>query len=239
MTPNGFENSFTPATDEEYDTIRKAARSRFVEVATAMSGETVPDNAVFVGIGGRYEWKNKGIDVFIDALAKLNETGFEGKTVQAFILIPSGHKGADKELAAKLGGADTSYVTQVSHYLMDPEYDIITRRLREVALNNSVGDKVKVYFIPSYLNGDDGIFNMKYYDLLAGLDLTVFPSYYEPWGYTPLESLAFKVPTLTTTLAGFGVWVNEHYKKEHPGISIIERNDSNSDEVVDGVIARM
>ena len=239
VTPNGFENSFTPATDEEYDTIRKAARSRFVEVATAMSGETVPDNAVFVGIGGRYEWKNKGIDVFIDALAKLNETGFEGKTVQAFILIPSGHKGADKELAAKLGGADTSYVTQVSHYLMDPEYDIITRRLREVALNNSVGDKVKVYFIPSYLNGDDGIFNMKYYDLLAGLDLTVFPSYYEPWGYTPLESLAFKVPTLTTTLAGFGVWVNEHYKKEHPGISIIERNDSNYADVVDGVIARM
>jgi len=238
VTPNGFENSFTPA-DEEYDTIRKAARSRFVEVATAMSGETVPDNAVFVGIGGRYEWKNKGIDVFIDALAKLNETGFEGKTVQAFILIPSGHKGADKELAAKLGGADTSYVTQVSHYLMDPEYDIITRRLREVALNNSVGDKVKVYFIPSYLNGDDGIFNMKYYDLLAGLDLTVFPSYYEPWGYTPLESLAFKVPTLTTTLAGFGVWVNEHYKKEHPGISIIERNDSNYAGVVDGVIARM
>ena len=239
VTPNGFENSFTPATDEEYDTIRKAARSRFVEVATAMSGETVPDNAVFVGIGGRYEWKNKGIDVFIDALAKLNETGFEGKTVQAFILIPSGHKGADKELAAKLGGADTSYVTQVSHYLMDPEYDIITRRLREVALNNSVGDKVKVYFIPSYLNGNDGIFNMKYYDLLAGLDLTVFPSYYEPWGYTPLESLAFKVPTLTTTLAGFGVWVNEHYKKEHPGISIIERNDSNYADVVDGVIARM
>ena len=238
VTPNGFENSFTPA-DEEYDTIRKAARSRFVEVATAMSGETVPDNAVFVGIGGRYEWKNKGIDVFIDALAKLNETGFEGKTVQAFILIPSGHKGADKELAAKLGGADTSYVTQVSHYLMDPEYDIITRRLREVALNNSVGDKVKVYFIPSYLNGNDGIFNMKYYDLLAGLDLTVFPSYYEPWGYTPLESLAFKVPTLTTTLAGFGVWVNEHYKKEHPGISIIERNDSNYADVVDGVIARM
>ena len=239
VTPNGFENSFTPSTDEEYDTMRKAARAKFVEVATAMSGETVPENAVFVGIGGRYEWKNKGIDVFIDALAKLNETGFEGKTVQAFILIPSGHKGADKELVAKMNGADSGYVTQVSHYLMDPEYDIITRRLREVKLNNAVGDKVKVYFIPSYLNGDDGIFNMKYYDLLAGLDLTVFPSYYEPWGYTPLESLAFKVPTLTTTLAGFGVWVKDHYGKEHPGISIVERNDTNYNDVVEGVIGRM
>ena len=239
VTPNGFENSFTPSTEEEYDSMRKAARAKFVEVATAMSGETVPENAVFVGIAGRYEWKNKGIDVFIDALAKLNGTGFEGKTVQAFILIPSGHKGADKELVSKLKGTDSQYVTQVSHYLMDPEYDIITRRLREVALNNAVGDKVKVYFIPSYLNGDDGIFNMKYYDLLAGLDLTVFPSYYEPWGYTPLESLAFKVPTLTTTLAGFGVWVKEHYTKDHPGISIIGRTDSNYAEVVDGVIARM
>ena len=75
MTPNGFENSFTPA-DEEYDTIRKAARSRFVEVATAMSGETVPDNAVFVGIGGRYEWKNKGIDVFMFFGVKLSHRGF-------------------------------------------------------------------------------------------------------------------------------------------------------------------
>ena len=52
---------------------------------------------------------------------------------------------------------------------------------------------------------------MPYYDLLVGMDLTAFPSYYEPWGYTPLESLAFKVPTITTTLAGFGLWVKEHY----------------------------
>ena len=68
ITPNGFENDFTPATDEEYMQLRSAARAKLVEVATAMSGETVPDNSIFVGIGGRYEWRNKGIDVFIDAL---------------------------------------------------------------------------------------------------------------------------------------------------------------------------
>ncbi len=238
VTPNGFENSFTPATDEEYDVMRKAARAKFVEIATAMSGEEVPENAVFVGIGGRYEWKNKGIDVFIDALAKLNEKNLEGKSVQAFIMIPSGHKGPDKDLLAKLSGADIEYSTQVSHYLMDPEYDRITGRFRELGLDNARGGKVKVYFIPSYLNGDDGIFNMKYYDLLAGLDLTVFPSYYEPWGYTPLESLAFRVPTLTTTLAGFGLWVNEHYMGDHPGIAVVKRTDANYMDVVDGVIAR-
>ncbi|MDE5890138.1 MAG: glycogen/starch synthase, partial [Bacteroidales bacterium] len=68
VTPNGFENSFTPATDEDYDKMRAAARAKLVEVASAMSGEEVSGDSVFIGIGGRYEYKNKGIDVFIDAL---------------------------------------------------------------------------------------------------------------------------------------------------------------------------
>ncbi|MBR5498912.1 MAG: DUF3417 domain-containing protein, partial [Bacteroidales bacterium] len=239
VTPNGFEPSFTPATDEEYDIKREAARKKLVEVASAMSGEEVPENAVLVGIGGRYEWKNKGIDVFIDALDKLNHTDFKGKCVHAFIMIPSGHNGPDKQLVAKLAGNESNYVTRNSHYLSNAEYDNVTRRLNDLNFNNAAGDKVKVYFIPSYLNGNDGIFNMPYYDLLAGLDLTLFPSYYEPWGYTPLESLAFRVPTLTTTLAGFGLWVRTYYGKEHPGITVLDRSDSNYFEVVDGVAARV
>ena len=83
VTPNGFEPSFTPATDEEYDVLRASARAKLVDVAQAMSGEKVADNALFVGIGGRYEWKNKGIDVFIDALASLNNSDYKGKDVHA------------------------------------------------------------------------------------------------------------------------------------------------------------
>ena len=239
VTPNGFENDFTPVTEEEYVVKRTAARDRLVEVAAAMSGEPVPANSIFVGIGGRYEWRNKGIDVFIDALDSLNRSSFEGKSIQAFIFIPSGNNGPDKELVAKMAGNGSSYVTRTSHYLIDPEYDIISRRLDELNFKNAVGDKVKVYFIPSYLNGNDGIFNMTYYDILAGLDLTLFPSYYEPWGYTPLESLAFKVPTATTTLAGFGLWVKEHCKGDHPGILVIPRNDSNYRNVVEDVVGRV
>ena len=239
VTPNGFEPSFTPATDLEYEELRGKARQKLMAVASAMCGEEVPENAVLVGIGGRYEWKNKGIDVFIDALDKLNRTDFKGKCVHAFIMIPSGHNGPDKQLVAKLAGNGSEYVTRTSHYLMNPEYDNVTRRLNEVQLGNAVGDKVKVYFIPSYLNGNDGIFNMSYYDLLSGLDLTLFPSYYEPWGYTPLESLAFRVPTLTTTLAGFGLWVRTHYGKKHPGITVLDRSDSNYHEVVEGVAQRV
>lgn len=96
-----------------------------------------------------------------------------------------------------------------------------------------------MFFVPSYLNGDDGIFNMPYYDLLIGMDLTIFPSYYEPWGYTPLESLAFKVPTITTTLAGFGLWVQEHYNMEHPGIEVIRREDGNNDSVISSIVNRI
>ena len=240
VTPNGFENSFTPATDEDYERLHDAARRRLVEVATAMSAEEVPSNAVFIGIGGRYEFRNKGIDVFIDALDRINKSNFEGRSIQAFIMIPSGHHGPDRALAAKLSGeGDPQYQTQTSHYLMNAEFDIVTRRFRETGLNNAIGDKVKVYFVPSYLNGNDGVFNMPYYDLLCGLDLALFPSYYEPWGYTPLEALAFRVPALTTSLAGFGLWVRSHYKGEHPGITVLDRTDSNYHDVVDGVVDRV
>ncbi|MDX2432478.1 MAG: alpha-glucan family phosphorylase, partial [Bacteroides sp.] len=107
--------------------------------------------------------------------------------------------------------------------------------MRDNGLNNGKDDSVKVIFVPSYLDGSDGIFNLAYYDLLIGLDLTIFPSYYEPWGYTPLESLAFSVPTVTTSLTGFGLWVNDEYKKEVPGITVIPRDDHNDQEVVKGI----
>ena len=240
VTPNGFENSFTPASDKEYEALHQAARARLVQVASAMSGEQVPADDVFLCIGGRYEYRNKGIDVFLDALDAVRSTGFEGHGIHAFIMIPSGHHGPDKEVAAKLsGGGNAAYRTQVSHVLQYPEHDIITARMRELGLANAPGDKVKVYFIPSYLNGDDGIFNMPYYHLLCGMNLALFPSYYEPWGYTPLEALAFRIPTLTTTLAGFGLWVRTHYKGEHPGITVLDRDDDNYAQVVDGVAARI
>ena len=239
VTPNGFENSFTPATDEEWNAKRVAARERLISIASAMSGTEVPADSVLVGIGGRYEYRNKGIDVFIDALAKLRDADLGGREVHAFIMIPSGHNGPDRALMQKLASGTGDYTTQVSHALMNPEWDTVTRRFDEVGLNNLPGDRVKVYFIPSYLNGSDGIFNMKYYDLMVGLDTTLFPSYYEPWGYTPLESLAFSVPTLTTSLAGFGQWVRDYYGKDHPGIAVVDRDDDNYFAVVDAVAARV
>ena len=93
--------------------------------------------------------------------------------------------------------------------------------------------KVSAVFVPYYLDGTDPLFGMTYYDLLIGMDVTVFPSYYEPWGYTPLESCAFHVPTITTSLAGFGEWAA--HQKDQYGVVVIERNDSNFDEVAEHI----
>ena len=93
--------------------------------------------------------------------------------------------------------------------------------------------------MPCYLNGDDGIFNMTYYDLLAGLDAAVFPSYYEPWGYTPLESSAFAVPTITTDLAGFGQWVLDNFgvDSDKYGVKVVHRDDSTYAETVQAIVS--
>ncbi|MEY8593823.1 alpha-glucan family phosphorylase [Butyricimonas hominis] len=234
VTPNGFENSFTPD-EANYPRKRQEGRDRLLKVAQAQLGRAVAEDALIVGISGRYEFKNKGLDVFVEALGRLNRNAENKRDILAFILVPAGFKGVNRELVNNLERpyqAVETVLPYMTHELSDPQNDPVLRKLGEEQLLNRTDDKVKVFFCPSYLNGNDGVFNMPYYDLLVGMDLTVFPSYYEPWGYTPLESLAFKVPTITTTLAGFGLWVESHYKKAHPGIEVIRRDDRNNEEVV-------
>lgn len=227
VTPNGFDSSIVPQKGE-YEEKFAQARAKLVEVGSMMTQSDCSDSLI-VAISGRYEYKNKGIDVFIDALAKANQSDSLKRNVLAFIMVPGGIDGPDKDLEGK----------NVTHRLSYPQYDAVVNRLRDLNLNNRPEDRVKVIFVPSYLNGSDGIFNMKYYDLLIGMDLTVFPSYYEPWGYTPLESLAFGIPTVTTTLAGFGLWVQDHFAQLHPSISVLPRSEQNYEMVVKGIWDRI
>ena len=238
VTPNGFEESIAPS-ESEFPQARRNARAKLLEVASLMSGKQFDDSTVLVFTSGRYEFANKGMDVVMDALGKLKELKSD-RPVAAFIMVPSGNFGPDKMLQEKMQNPEIEYTTAISHHLMD-DYDIISRRMRELNLDNGPDTNINVFFFPCYLNGNDGIFNMTYYQLLAGMDLSIFPSYYEPWGYTPLESLAFMVPTVTTTTAGFGLWVNDHYPADKPkdGICIVKRTDSNYDQVVKDVTARI
>ncbi len=116
--------------------------------------------------------------------------------------------------------------------------DNVLAMLRNLNMWNRPDDKVKVIFIPSYLIGNDGIVDMKYYDVILGNDLCIYPSYYEPWGYTPLESIAFHVPCITTDLAGFGLWVNNslgHNGEILDGVKVIHRDDYNFSDVADAI----
>ncbi len=236
VTPNGFEDSFVPASDI-FDEKRNTARSKLKSVAEAILGYTLPDNCVFVVNSGRYEFRNKGVDIFIDFLGQLNKDENPDKVCVSFILMPAYHKGPRQDLVDILynngpsNGGDR-YLTHSLHY---PGTDPVLQRIHTNNLSNDQKSKVKIIFAPSYLNGNDGIFNLPYYDLLIGFDLSVFPSYYEPWGYTPLESLMFSIPTVTTLLSGFGLWVKEYFKDPGNGIALIERTDNNESKVVSDI----
>ncbi|MDR3188542.1 MAG: alpha-glucan family phosphorylase [Prevotellaceae bacterium] len=241
VTPNGFDNSFVPS-DEDFEDVRREGRAKLLEVAEALLGYQAADNVMLVGTGGRYEFKNKGIDVFIQSLGELNRSADLARPIYAFILVPAGHHGPRKDLLHNLTGKSAAAPLEdkyTTHGLIDTQYDPALSLARRVGLNNRPEDKVKLFFCPSYLNGADGVFNKKYYDLLIGLDVSMFPSYYEPWGYTPMESVAFRVPTITTSLAGFGLWVNMHYQSNHAGIEVIAREDGNDDAVVAEMVKKV
>ena len=239
ITPNGFNDAIVPA-EKDFDKKRKIARERLINVAQALVAQPISEKTKIVAISGRYEFRNKGIDAFIDALGALNRNPKNKKELLAYILIPTAYDAPNQGLLNNLKHPEKTAPNEqkhLTHILPNVYNDAIIKRINEQQLFNRKEDKVKVIFCPSYLNGNDGVFNLSYYELLIGLDGTAFPSYYEPWGYTPLESLAFKVPTITTTLAGFGKWVNDYYPEKQKAIEVVNRNDSNYGEVV-GAIAK-
>ena len=240
VTPNGFEPDFVPGSDEFLNK-RETARRRLIDVAEAVMGESTGENPVLVGISGRYEFRNKGIDIFIDALGQLqSDPEFKGN-ILAFILIPASQHGPKTRVVLNLKEPDRIELPSkrnsryLTHYLVNSEHDAILNAIHRAGLHNDVDDQIKIIFIPSYLNGADGIVNLNYYDTMIGLDYTVFPSYYEPWGYTPLESLAFHIPTVTTDLAGFGKWVEDYFKTQHPGAEVLKRNGEDDETIVDKI----
>ena len=236
VTPNGFEDSFVPS-EKDFTQGRKKARKALLGIASRLLGEELDNDTFIVASSGRYEFKNKGIDLYLDALGVLNSGEKLKKKLLAFILIPASHYGPRKDLVEKMKDPSVKlsgdrFLTHNLHYA---DHDPVMSRIKTAGLGNGPEDNVKVIFVPSYLNGNDGIFNLPYYELLIGMDLTVFPSYYEPWGYTPLESLAFHIPAITTSVAGFGLWVKDSFNDTGDAIYILNRTDYNDTEVVEGI----
>ena len=241
VLPNGFDNSFVPK-GAAFTRKRKAARKRLLEVANALLGEQLDDDTLIVSTSGRYEFRNKGIDVFVEAMNRLLRDRDLKKNVVAFIEVPGWVGEPRKDLQERLqngGQYDTPLdVPQVTHWLHNMSHDNVLGMLKYYDMHNRKDDRVKVIFLPCYLDGKDGIMNLTYYDVVLGNDLCIYPSYYEPWGYTPLEAVAFKVPCITTDLAGFGLWANKefgHYGELKDGVKVIHRTDYNYSEVADNI----
>ncbi len=229
ITPNGFENDFVP-NGGKFTSKRKAARSILKHVAETLLGYKLTEDALFVSTAGRYEYKNKGIDTFIESLKLLSEDTELKKEIVVFIMVPAYIQGPRFDLVASLNQPEmqlNSWNRFTTHELHDYYGDNVMSAIHWFHFTNQQTQKVKIIFVPSYLNGNDGIFNKSYYDLLIGMDLSVFPSYYEPWGYTPLESIAFSVPTITTDLSGFGQWVSHELHEIEKGVGVIHRSDYN------------
>ena len=241
VLPNGFENDFVPK-GAAFTKKRKAARKRLLDVANALTGSDFNDDTLIVSTSGRYEFRNKGIDVFIEAMNRLRFDENLKKEVVAFIEVPGWVNSPRQDLIDRLNSGE-SFDTPLdmpllTHWLNEQEHDNVMNMAQSLGIRNAKGDKVKLLFVPCYLTGDDGVLNMSYYDLVLGNDLCVYPSYYEPWGYTPLEAVAFKVPCITTDLAGFGLWANTEkgaYSEIEDGVKVLHRTDYNYLEVADGI----
>ncbi|MDE6121550.1 MAG: glycosyl transferase, partial [Muribaculaceae bacterium] len=236
ITPNGFEPTFVPG-KIKYKVARDNARKRMLDVAAALTGTEFPADTFIVATSGRCEYRNKGIDVYLDALKTLSSAPSNRKTL-AFVLVPAWCAGPRQDLAhdltmKKINGLPDPFIT---HGLHNYNEDPVIGHIHALGFTNNAEASVTVIYVPCYLDGADGIFDLTYYDILPGLDATVFASYYEPWGYTPLESVAFGVPTVTTTLAGFGRWILDDVCPgagfDKCGVEVIARTDGNYQEVV-------
>ena len=232
---NGFEKDFVPA-GKEFNAKRKVARDIRLRVARALTGDSISDDALIINLGGRMEMRNKGIDMFLESMARLNACAELDRDVVAYIDVPAWSGDAREDLVKRLKSDNQSWDTPLpnpylTHELNNFYEDAIACAIRNLQIDNRSGkNRVKVIYAPCYLKGNDGVFDMDYYDVLIGNDLSVYPSYYEPWGYTPLESAAFRIPTITTNLAGFGLWVNSVLGRRGElldGVEVISRTDSN------------
>lgn len=250
------------------------------------------DNTIYIFTSGRYEYRNKGVDMFIESLARLNhklQASGSKATVVAFIIMPAhthsftveALKGQAVtkslrdtvnvitesigkrlfEKAARYSGVSGTEVPSandlltsqdkillkrrvfalkrdglppiVTHNMADDANDPILNQIRRVQLFNRSTDRVKIIFHPEFLNSNNPILPLDYDDFVRGCHMGIFPSYYEPWGYTPCECIVFGVPSITTNLSGFGCYMEELIENPNDyGIYIVDRRTKGIDDSI-------
>ncbi|KAI0776849.1 glycogen synthase [Trametes elegans] len=249
------------------------------------------DNTLYMFTAGRYEYRNKGVDMFIESLARLNyrlKKSNSKTTVIAFIIMPaSTHsytidalkgQAVTKQLrdtvteiqnrigarlfehAMRSNGEHGTLPTPddllsdedkvllkrrifalkrnalppvTTHNMADDHNDPILNQIRRVQLFNHSSDRVKVIFHPDFLNSNNPILGLDYEEFVRGCHLGVFPSYYEPWGYTPAECTVMGIPSVTTNLSGFGCFIQDLIERpQDEGAYIVDRRSQSVEDSV-------
>ena len=242
VLPNGFHALATSR-------FKTKARQRLIDAASQLYGKTFdPKGTTLVATSGRYEYRNKGIDLIVASLESLLQQQAKlSSDLILYFFIPAWVAEPRADLAYLLSDPSPASSTTpleypyLTHWLHNLREDTLAGRLGELLERGATAQRIYPIFVPTYLDGHDGILDLPYYDLLSALDLTLFSSYYEPWGYTPLESIAYGVPTVTTDLSGFGQAILELYGEpatdslQH-GVQVIPRRD-HDDAVVTQALA--
>ncbi len=244
------------------------------------------DSTLYFFTSGRYEYHNKGVDMYLEALFRLNQRlRHENSkvTVVAFIIMPAptnnfcvealrGHFMSEelrdtcdviqREVGKRIFEAtargqlpdpaklisDEQWVMLkrrihslnrsglppiVTHNMLDDDRDPILNHLRHRRLFNDRKDRVKVIFHPEFITSTNPLFSLDYDEFVRGCHLGVFPSYYEPWGYTPAECTVMGVPSICTNLSGFGNFMHRHVDApETHGVFILDRRFVGPDESI-------
>lgn len=232
ITPNGLGDAIPPPEHGTAEAAREARRS-LLRLAGITTGTQYDESWEVLWSAGRYEFVNKGVDVFLDALKALEDKLPPEKRVLAFFFYPTGHEGPRRELLEALRQGNGHHEPGAcTHDLRERSTDPIMRRLADLGFDNGPGRRIHILNAPIYLDGSDPLIPHRYYELLPGADLTVFASYYEPWGYTPSESVGYAVPTITTDLSGFGRWAEQRGGWFASGVRVLSRKGHPYEETV-------
>lgn len=243
ITVNGLDMRVIPDYSEDRAPAL-AHRARVLEASERLLRCKLPENTRIFVASGRYEMHNKGVDIFLEALAQADKN-LSGRdtTILALCLVMGGHTGVNPAaVSGDVAETDNGKPFICSHYAWNAPEDPIINTCRRLGLDNTCEKRVKVIFVPAMLDGADGFFNMQYEDVLAGCDVGFFPSWYEPWGYTPQECAAWAVPTLTTDLSGFGMWARDIMQEQGesgPGVHIMPRRGLNFEQSVTALHERV
>lgn len=218
-----------------------STRQKVLSISSSFLGYPLSPDTHLWATAGRYEFRNKGYDVLLESLARLNaelkETP-DSPSVVVWFLIATGNLGVKEDFKNRMNGNPPSPGTEpgiLTHSISHEQYDSIVQSCQRLGLNNLDSNRVKVIFSPAYITENDGIFNTGYYQLLSSFDLGIFPSNYEPWGYTPMESIAVGVPTITSDIAGFGRWVSELNVATGKSVQVIERANKSYDSICESL----